>query len=42
MAKIKELKEQYPSYKIDVIDVLSQMDPTKTKKMKLSKRCMKL
>lgn len=32
MAKIKELKEQYPSYKIDVIDVLSQMDPTKTNK----------
>ena len=30
--KIKELKEQYPSYKIDVIDVLSQMDPTKTNK----------
>ena len=25
MAKIKELKEQNPSYKIDVIDVLSQM-----------------
>lgn len=32
MAKIKELKSQNPNYIIDVIDVLSSMDPTKTNK----------
>lgn len=32
MAKIKDLKEQNPNYTIDVIDVLSSMDPTKTNK----------
>lgn len=32
MAKIKDLKEKHPHYKIDVIEVLSQMDPTKTNK----------
>jgi len=32
MAKIKELKERNPSYNIDVINVLSEMDPTKTNK----------
>ena len=32
MAKIKELKEKNPSYNIDVISVLSEMDPTKTNK----------
>ena len=30
MAKIKDLKEQNPNYNIDVIQVLSTMDPTKT------------
>ena len=32
MARIKDLKEQNPSYKIDVIDVLASMDPTKSNK----------
>ena len=32
MAKIKELKAQNPKYLIDVISVLSKMDPTKTNK----------
>tara|TARA_R110000823_G_scaffold239099_5_gene364356 strand:- start:821 stop:1564 length:744 start_codon:yes stop_codon:yes gene_type:complete len=32
MAKIKDLKEQNPNYNIDVIQVLSTMDPTKTNK----------
>lgn len=32
MAKIKDLKDKYPTYKIDVIEVLSKMDPTKTNK----------
>ncbi len=32
MAKIKDLKQQNPDYLIDVIDVLSSMDPTKTNK----------
>lgn len=32
MAKIKDLKSQNPTYLIDVITVLSQMDPTKTNK----------
>jgi hypothetical protein len=32
MAKIKDLKEKYPTYNIDVIEVLSEMDPTKTNK----------
>lgn len=32
MAKIKDLKEQNPTYKIDVIDVLASMDPTKSNK----------
>lgn len=32
MARIKELKAQNPNYKIDVIDVLSSMDPSKTNK----------
>jgi len=32
MAKIKDLKTQNPTYKIDVIDVLASMDPTKTNK----------
>jgi hypothetical protein len=32
MAKIKELKAQNPNYLIDVISVLSKMDPTKTNK----------
>jgi len=32
MAKIKELKAQNPTYSIDVITVLSKMDPTKTNK----------
>ena len=32
MAKIKDLKAQNPTYLIDVITVLSQMDPTKTNK----------
>jgi hypothetical protein len=32
MARIKDLKTQNPTYKIDVIDVLSSMDPTKSNK----------
>ena len=32
MARIKDLKLQNPTYKIDVIDVLSSMDPTKSNK----------
>lgn len=32
MAKIKDLKEKNPTYNIDVIKVLSEMDPTKTNK----------
>ena len=32
MAKTKELKAQNPTYKIDVIDVLTKMDPTNTNK----------
>jgi len=32
MARIKDLKPQNPTYKIDVIDVLSSMDPTKSNK----------
>jgi hypothetical protein len=32
MARIKDLKAQNPNYKIDVIDVLATMDPTKSNK----------
>ena len=32
MAKIRDLKEQNKNYKIDVIDVLASMDPSKTNK----------
>ena len=32
MARIKDLKLQNPTYKIDVIDVLASMDPTKSNK----------
>lgn len=32
MAKIKDLKAQNPSYNIDVVEVLSRMDPSKTNK----------
>ena len=32
MARIKDLKQQNPTYNIDVIDVLASMDPTKSNK----------
>lgn len=32
MAKVRDLKEQNKNYKIDVIDVLASMDPSKTNK----------